>query len=87
MRKQVTKKGIKAKGAASRLIAKAIEGPEAACRLIRVARRLPLKRAMPRIDRVVLPVPGSAKIHYRTFWTAWYADGQNFYFKARASYV
>ena len=64
MRKQVTKKGIKVKGAASRLIAKAIEGSEAECRLIRAVRRRALKRAMPRMNKVVLPVPGSAKRHY-----------------------
>ena len=64
MRKQGIKKGMQIKGAASRLIAKAIEGSEAECRLIRVVWRLALKRAMPRIDKVVLPVPGSAKIHY-----------------------
>ena len=64
MRKQVTKKGIKIAGAVSRLIAKAIEGSEAECRLIRAVRRLDLERAMPRIDKVVLPAPGSARRHY-----------------------
>ena len=61
-----SKRALQIKGAASRLIAKAIEGSEAECRLIRVARRLALKRVMPRIEKVALPSLGSMNRHYFT---------------------
>ena len=59
--KRITKRGVKAKGAASRLIARAVEGSEAERRLIRMVRRLALKQGLPRINKVVLPVPGGPK--------------------------
>ena len=65
--KRITKKGVKAKGAASRLIARAIEGSEAECRLIRMVRRLALKQVSPRINKVVLSVPGSPKRPHLAF--------------------
>ena len=44
--KRITKRGVKAKGAASRLIARAVEGSEAERRLIRMVRRLALKQVL-----------------------------------------
>ena len=46
MRKQVTKKGIKIKGAALRLIAKAIEGSEEERKLAGLERKVALKRLL-----------------------------------------
>ena len=68
MRKQVIKKGIKAKGAATRLIAKAIEGSEAERRLVRAVRKLALKRVMRGIEKMMLPSSSgtSSKRYYFT---------------------
>ena len=48
-------KGIRAKGAATRLIAKAIEGSEDERKLVRLVRQLALNRVMRGIEKVVLP--------------------------------